>query len=199
MNNKNLLPIISYCIATLIMYKLSIYHNNKQYYKYTQWSRLQIILCIPFLFIKTHDISKIASDLMWYSAFGCAFSCHLFFLLTNYEPFFIITTRILSKFNFYRTTKYKLFFQILADFIIHIVPTILVYKYIDCRQDYKYKKYIWLLPAFIHFIYPYLLIKSWKCSKIYKIYKTYPNLVYIIGWSGTIIFYYLLSLCINSK
>ena len=39
----NILPIISYCTATLIMYNLSHYNNNKLYNKYTGWSRLQII------------------------------------------------------------------------------------------------------------------------------------------------------------
>jgi len=48
----NILPIISYCTATTIMYNLSIYNNNK----YTGWSRLQSIFCIPFLFIKKYDM-----------------------------------------------------------------------------------------------------------------------------------------------
>jgi hypothetical protein len=58
-----IIPFIFYNSATIIMYNLS-------YTKYTGWSRLQSIFCIPLLFIKSYDINKIASDLIWLNSFG---------------------------------------------------------------------------------------------------------------------------------
>jgi len=194
-NLFNLLPIISYLIATVIMYILSLKHDNKQYNKYTGWSRLQIIFCCPFLLIQDYDISKIATDLIWYNSFGCALSVHIFYILSRYETFDILTSRSLTKFKIYSeiNAKYKLFLQILADLIIHFTPIFLSYLYLDTSRLFRYKEYLWLIPAVIHLIYPYILIRSWKVEKLYEINKNYSKSIYFIGWLSIFIGYYAIS------
>lgn len=195
-NLINLLPIISYLIATIIMYKLSLTHDNKQYNKYTGWSRLQILFCSPFLLIKNHDISKIATDLIWYNSFGCALSVHIFYILSKYEAFNILTSRSLSKFKIYSkiNAKYKILLQILSDLFVHFTPIFISYLYLDTSQPYKYKEYLWLLPAIIHLIYPYILIRSWRVEKLYEININYSIFIYLIGWLSIFIGYYVISI-----
>ena len=119
----NIIPIISYNIATLIMYKLSKYHNNKLYNKYTGWSRLQIIFCVPFLFIKYYDINSIASDLIYLNSFGCGISVHIFYILSNYKVLDILASRSLNKFKIYNYfIRYKIIIHLIADGILHWTP-----------------------------------------------------------------------------
>ena len=190
----NASPIISYNFATLIMYKLSIYNKNKLYNKYTGWSRLQILFCIPFLFIKYHNINSIASDLIYLNSFGCAISVHIFYILSNYKVLDILASRSLKKFKLYNYfIRYKIIIHLLADGLLHWTPAYISYLYIDHNQNYSYKKYIWLIPACSHVIYPYILTKSFNPTTLYDINIVYPEWKYMLGWILTFIGYFIVS------
>jgi len=192
-----MIPIISYCIATLIMYNLSIYNKNKLYNKYTGWSRLQIIFCIPFLFIKKNNISYIASDLIYLNSFGCSFAVYVFYILSNYQVLNILASRSLNKFIIYQKLcyfiRYKIFIHLIADLILHGTPILLSCLFINHTPIYTYKKKLWLVPAITHVLYPYLLIKTWNPTELYEINIIYPIWKYYIGWIGTFFGYYFIS------
>jgi hypothetical protein len=191
-----MLPIISYCSATLIMYNLSISQENKIYNKYTGWSRLQIIFCIPFLFYE-NNMSYIASDLIYFNSFGCLFAVHVFYFLSKYRVLDILASRSLKKYAIYQKLcyfiKYKIIIHLIADLILHGTPAIVSYLYLKPTPIYPYKKYLWLLPAISHVLYPYLLIKTWNPIKLYEINIIFPNWIYMLGWIGTFSGYYLIS------
>ena len=86
--NKNYLvipwfiPFFFYESALFFMYNLSKLNKNKKFNKYTGWSRLQIISCLPFLLF--NDESKsIAADLIWTNSIGCYLTIHGFYLIVG--------------------------------------------------------------------------------------------------------------------
>lgn len=193
----DIMPIASYCTATFIMYYLSIHYKNNLYNKYTGWSRLQIIFCIPFVFIKKNNISYIASDLIYLNSIGCAFAVHIFYILSNYQVLNILASGYLKKLVIYQKLceiiKYKIIIHLFADALLHGTPILLSYLFITPSPIYIYKHYIWFIPAISHVLYPYLLIKSWDPTKLYNINIIYPNWKYWFGWLGTFLGYYLIS------
>jgi hypothetical protein len=180
-----IIPFIFYNSATIIMYNLS-------YTKYTGWSRLQSIFCIPLLFIKLYDINKIASDLIWLNSFGCAISIHFFYILTNYEILNIMASRNLIKFKFYKKIHNKFIIHLIADALLHWSPCLLCLIYIK-HEYHNHKKYIWLLPAITHTSYSYLLIRSWNPCSLYELDDIYPIWKYRTAWILTFIGYYIIS------
>ena len=55
---------------------------------------------------------------------------------------------------------------------------------------HTYKKYIWIIPASSHVIYPYLLTGHFNPTTLYEINIVYPEWKYILGWILTFISYF---------
>lgn len=148
-------------------------------------------------FYKKYNVSYIASDLIYLNSFGCFFAVHVFYILSNYQVLNILVSRSLNKLVIYQKLcyfiKYKIIIHIIADGILHGTPALISCLFINQTPIYPYKKYIWLIPATTHVLYPYLLIKSWNPTKLYEINIIYPDWKYYIGWFGTFLGYYLIS------
>ena len=175
--------VVSYTMATFFMY--TIQHPN-----YTGWSRLQSICCIPFLY--TND-APLATDLIILNSFGCLFSVHLFYILSQYEILHTLASRSLQPYAFYRQSNHKKQLHYIADFIVHGTPACLcVFLH---PTSYDYKSYVWILPVVPHVTYSYFLTRSFNPAPLYKI-SGYDD-DYKLGWFLTCVAYYCISLCLS--
>jgi hypothetical protein len=171
-----MLPFLSYHSATMIMYALG--HK-----KYTGWSRLQSMFCIPFLFT---SYSNVATELIWLNSFGCALSVHLFYAVTHYEVLHLLASRSLSSSSYYQKTRYKKLCHFIADAILHGTPCLLCLGLSRERQPY-----VWIVPALTHVSYPYIMIGTWNPSSLYGV-DDYPKWKYRLCWIGTFFIYVFL-------
>jgi len=170
----NILFMISYNMATLLMYSVS--HKY-----YTGWSRMQIFFCIPYLYTNQ---SKYASDLIFINSLGCFISVHCFYCLSGYEVLHILASRSLSSFHMYKTCNHKKLLHFIADFMVHGTPCLFALRL--PRESHPYKNYMWILPALTHVSYPYMLTGSFDPAPLYNI-TGYSN--YKLGWLLTIVGY----------
>jgi len=179
-----MIPVISYCTATGIMYALSSYHQNRKYQYYTGWSRLQSIFCIPF--VHSHDM---ATDLIYLNSFGCLISVHVCYLLTDYGVLHEVASRSLKDYRFYQRCSYKKSLHYIADGLLHGTPALLCVLYLTPTS---HKTHVWILPAVSHVAYPYLLLRQFDPSPLYEV-SYDPSWKIAVAWAGTFCGYWILS------
>ena len=175
--------VVSYAMATFFMYTI-------KFPTYTGWSRLQSICCIPFLY--TTDAS-IATDLIILNSFGCLFSVHVFYSLSQYHILHTLASRSLQPYAFYQQSNHKKQLHYIADFILHGTPACLC-VFLN-PTPYAYQSYVWILPAMTHVTYPYFLTGSFNPAPLYKM--TGYDDAYKHGWFWTCVAYYGISLCLR--
>ena len=188
-------PIVSYNMATGIMYTLSKRSGCRQYNKYTGWSRLQILCCLPW--ICKRDVSNLARDLIHLNSFGCAIAVHVFYLLSGYKVLNILASRSLKSYTLNQYLYDNMVIHLLADFMIHGTPAVLCYYYIVPSPSYTYREYVWMIPAISHVMYPYMLVRSWDPTGLYEIPIKFHYWKYVVGWMGTFCGYYVVSIVMN--